>query len=227
MIRDTHYGSGKLENVMNYDYSLYYVLDLPTDEHPVELARKAVAGGASIVQLRGKQATGRELYQLALALKLVLEPMGVPLIVNDRLDVALAAGTDGVHVGADDLPFEVVRRLAPDLIVGVSCYGSLEIARHAAAAGADYLAFGAFYPSPTKPEAELVPLSLLAEARRLALPVVAIGGITLERVPELVRAGADGISVVSAIQGAADPERAAQALRAAIEQQRRTLNAER
>lgn len=213
---------------MQYDYSLYYVLDLPTGgRDPVELARKAATGGASIVQLRGKQTSGRNLYQFALALKQVLQPLGVPLIVNDRLDIALAADADGVHVGADDLPLEVVRRLAPDLIVGVSCYGSLELARQAAAAGANYLAFGAFYPSPTKPEAELAPVSILTEARQSGLPVVAIGGITLEHVPELIQAGANGICVVSAIQSADDPQSAAKVLRTAIEEERRATNAER
>jgi thiamine-phosphate pyrophosphorylase len=206
---------------MNYDYSVYFVLDLPTGgRDPIELARAAAAGGASMIQLRGKHAEGCELYELANALKEVLQPLNVPLIINDRLDVALATDADGVHVGDDDLPAEVVRRLAPGRIVGVSCYGDIEHARHAATIGADYVAFGAFYPSPTKPEAPVVPFGVLAEARQFGLPVVAIGGITLERVPELIQAGADGVSVVSAIQGADDPEQAARALHDAVEQAR-------
>ncbi len=199
---------------MSQDYSLYYVLDLPTDgRNPIELARAAAAGGASMIQLRGKHVGGHVLYELAVALKNVLDPLNIPLIINDRLDVALAADADGVHVGDDDLPCKVVRRVVPGRIVGVSCYGDIEHVRQAAASGATYVAFGAFYTSPTKPEAPVVPLKVLAEARQFGLPVVAIGGITLEHVPELIEAGADGIAVVSAIQRSDDPERAARALR--------------
>ncbi len=210
---------------MQPDYSLYYILDLPTGvRDPLELAREAIAGGATMLQLRGKHADGRELYQLALALKEVLTPFGVPLVVNDRLDVALAADADGVHLGADDLPYDAVRRLAPDILVGVSCYNSLQRARQFAAAGADYVAFGSFYPSPTKPQAKPASLSLLAEARQLDVPVVTIGGITLERASELIRAGADGICVISAIQNAPNPRAAAEALRTAIEDARRAMS---
>lgn len=199
------------------DYALYFVLDLPVAGDPATLAAEAAAGGASVVQLRGKQATGRELYDIARALKAALSPHAVPLIINDRLDVALAAGAEGVHVGADDLPLDRVRALAPDLIVGVSCYGDPTLAERAAAGGADYVAFGAFFPSPTKREANVVPPAVLGQARRLGLPIVAIGGITRETAPALVQAGADGIALVSAIQGAADPRAAAAALRRAID----------
>lgn len=195
------------------DYSLYYVLDVPAPRDPLTLAEQAVAGGATVVQLRGKMLSARALYDLAVALLPVLAPASVPLIIDDRLDVALAAGADGVHVGKDDLPFERARVLAPQLILGVSCYGDLERAARAAAAGADYIAFGAFFPSPTKREAAVVPRGVLAGARQFNLPVVAIGGITVERVPELLDSGADGVAVVSAIQSAPDPEAAARTLR--------------
>ncbi len=198
------------------DVSLYFVLDLPAAE-PAVLAREAAAGGATIVQLRGKQTPGRELYEQARALKSVLAPLGVPLVIDDRLDVALAAGADGVHVGADDLPFRRVRELSPELILGVSCYGDPDLAAGAAAGGADYVAYGAFAPSPTKHEAAVVPPSVLGPAHRFALPIVAIGGITLDRVPDLIAAGADGVAVVSAIQAAADPQAAARALRQAVD----------
>lgn len=203
---------------MERDYTLYYVLDLPVPagRDAVALVREAVAGGAGIVQLRGEGASGRELYELALELKGALAATGVPLIVNDRLDVALATEADGIHVGAQDLPVGRVRALAPGLIVGVSCYGDPALAERAAAAGADYLAFGAFFPSPSKPEAAVVPTSVLGEARRFGLPVVAIGGITLDRTPQLAAAGADGIAAISAIQGAPEPRAAAAALRAAV-----------
>lgn len=205
---------------MNVDYTLYFVLDLPSERDPLELARQAVAGGASVLQLRGKHSDATELYHLARALKQDLAPAAVPLIVNDRLDVALAADADGVHVGIDDLAIEQVRALAPHLLLGVSCYGDLDRARRAAEAGADYLAFGAFYHSPSKPEAELVPISVLTEAKQLGIPVIAIGGITQENVSELVRAGADGIAMISDIQQAPDPTAAARSLRTLIEKAR-------
>lgn len=205
---------------MSVDYTLYFVLDLPSERNPLELARQAVAGGASVLQLRGKRSDAAELYHLARALKQDLTPAEVPLIVNDRLDVALAAGADGVHVGIDDLAIEQVRALAPHMLLGVSCYGNLERARRAVEAGADYLAFGNFYHSPSKPEAEVVPISVLTEARQFGIPVIAIGGITQENVSELVRAGADGIAVISAIQQAPDPTAAARSLRTLIEKAR-------
>jgi thiamine-phosphate pyrophosphorylase len=201
-------------------YGLLYVLDLPAPRDPVGLALEAVAGGASALQLRGKRCDARELYDLALALGEGLRSRGVPLFINDRLDVALAARADGVHVGEDDLPFERVRELAPGLLLGVSCYGDVALARRAAAAGADYLAFGAFYPSPSKPESEVVPLGVLAEARALGPPIVAIGGVTRERAPETLRAGADGVAVISAIQGAEDPRAAARELRELVDRER-------
>lgn len=207
------------------DYGLYYVLNLPAPRDPIALARAAVDGGATVLQLRGKERDAAELYALAVALKREVAPSGVRLVINDRLDVALAAGADGVHVGGGDLPFERVRRIAPDLTLGVSCYGDLERARRAAEAGADYLAFGAFYPSPSKREARLVPLSVLSEARRFGLPVVAIGGIAPETAGEVLDAGADGIAVISAIQDAADPRHAARALRDVVERRRASRSA--
>lgn len=206
---------------MKYDFSLYYVLDLPTGgRDPLDLAGAATAGGASVIQLRGKEASAREMFELAVAIKRLVQPLGVPLIINDRLDVALAAQADGVHVGADDLPFDIVRYLAHDMIVGVSCYDNIQLAHEALEAGADYVAFGSFYPSPTKRDTIRTPLSVLTEARDLGVPIVAIGGITRDHVPELMRAGASGVAVVSAIQSADDPEQAARALRVTIDEHR-------
>lgn len=201
-------------------YGLYYVLNVPAPRDPIALARAAVDGGATVLQLRGKEREAAELYELAVALKRELASSGVRLVVNDRVDVALAADADGVHVGEGDLPFERVRRIAPGMILGVSCYGDLERARRAAEAGADYLAFGAFYPSPSKREADLVPLSVLSGTRRFGLPVVAIGGISPETAARVLDAGADGIAVISAIQDAPDPRGAARALREAVERRR-------
>lgn len=202
------------------DYRLYFVLNVtarPGERDPLWLAEEAVRGGAGAVQLRGKTLSGRELHDLACALGKVLTPLGVPLFIDDRLDVALSAGAQGVHLGESDLPFEEVRRVAPELRLGVSCYGSLERARRAAAAGADYLAFGAAYPSSTKPGALVVPTAVLGEARVFGLPVLAIGGITVDNAAPLLRSGADGVAVVSAIQDAPDPRRAAARLRSMVE----------
>ena len=202
------------------DYRLYYVLNVDvggkgSGRDPLWLAREAALGGAGVVQLRGKELGGLALHHLACALLEVLRPLGTPLFIDDRLDVALSAGADGVHLGTEDLPFREARRVAPGLRLGVSCYGDLERARRAVQAGADYLAFGAMFPTSTKPGAEVVPLSVLGEARSLGRPVLAIGGISLENLGTVREAGADGVAVVSALQQAPSPrERARDFLRA-------------
>lgn len=201
------------------DFRLYFVLNvtgLPGERDPLWLAAEAARGGAGAVQLRGKTLGGRDLHDLSWALRGVLAPLGVPLFIDDRLDVALSAGAQGVHLGAGDVPFGEARRVAPNLRLGVSCYGSLEVARRAAEAGADYLAFGAMHPTPTKPEAAVVSTAVLREARVLGLPVLAIGGVTVDNAAALIAAGADGVAVVSAIQDAPDPRAAASALRGQV-----------
>jgi thiamine-phosphate diphosphorylase len=138
------------------------------------------------------------------------------LVVNDRPDVARLAGAGAVHLGQDDLPVAAARAAAPGLAVGVSTHG-LTQARRAAADGADYVAVGAIYPTGSKAAFELVGLETLRQVRRdVAVPLVAIGGITLPRVPAVLAAGADGLAVISAVAGAADPAAAAAAFLAAI-----------
>jgi thiamine-phosphate pyrophosphorylase len=129
-----------------------------------------------------------------------------PLIVNDHLDLALAAQADGLHLGAEDESLATAReRLGPARILGASCYDRLELALDAERLGADYVAFGSFFPSSVKPGAVRAPLALLREAsRRLSVPVVAIGGITPDNAPQLIAAGASAIAVVSALFGADD-----------------------
>jgi thiamine-phosphate pyrophosphorylase len=176
-------------------------------------ARAALEGGARALQYRNKSAgTSLRLAQ-AQALLALCREHGVPLIVNDDPEIALAVGADGVHLGAGDgSPRLARRRLGAGAILGVSCYDRLELAREAAEAGADYVAFGSFFPSPVKPGAVRAPLSLLERAKgELALAVVAIGGITLENAPRVIAAGADAIAVISALFFAPDIRGAARA----------------
>ena len=137
------------------------------------------------------------------------------LIVNDDIGLAAASGAAGVHLGEGDASIDEARaRLGPRAMVGVSCYDSLARARQFAAAGADYLAFGAFFPSPTKPDARVATPQLLREAKALGLPVVAIGGITHDNASLLIEAGADAVAVISALFGAPDVRAAARRLSA-------------
>lgn len=177
----------------------------------------AIAGGARVVQYRAKprdRAGDRE-RRLAEARSLlaVCRAAGVPLIVNDDAALAAAIAADGVHLGrADGPPGEARRLLGPAAIVGVSCYDRLDLAEAAEAAGADYVAFGSFFPSSTKPLAVRTDPDLLRRARRrLRLPLVAIGGITPENGAALIEAGADLLAVVSGVFGGPDPGGAARA----------------
>jgi thiamine-phosphate diphosphorylase len=186
-----------------------------------EAARQAVAGGARIVQLRDKQALSRALYDKALALREVTAQGGALFIVNDRADVALAAKADGVHVGQDDLPASVVRRIVgQEMIVGVSV-ATLEEARAAILDGADYLGVGPILHTTTKEISGATGVELLRRIRQETdLPLVAIGGIGLSNIGEVARAGAKGAAVISALMGAPDIQKAARELIAAFREGR-------
>jgi thiamine-phosphate pyrophosphorylase len=199
------------------DLAVYVITDRRAagERSILDVVRAAIAGGATVVQLREKEATTREMVRLGEALHEITRPAGVPLIVNDRLDVALAIDAEGVHVGQDDMPATITRQLVgPDRILGVSA-ATVEEARQAERDGADYLGVGDVYGTPSKPDAGLpIGVQGLAEvARAVSIPVVAIGGITLANAAAVIQAGAMGVSVISAIVGAADPEAAAQRLR--------------
>ena len=172
----------------------------------IATAEAALAGGARLLQYRNKPAAPALRLAQARALLALCRRFRVPLIINDHLDLALAVAPDGLHLGAEDGSLAVARkRLGPAKILGASCYDRLELAVEAERLGADYVAFGSFFPSSVKPGAVRAPLALLQDAkRRLSVPVVAIGGITLENAPQLIAAGADGIAVVSALFGADD-----------------------
>jgi thiamine-phosphate pyrophosphorylase len=188
-----------------------------TEGRDVETVADAVlAAGGRWLQLRHKEASTRELAAVAGRLVARVRAAGGVLIVNDRLDVALAVGADGVHLGQDDLPARQARPLASGLVLGVSTHG-LEQARHAQADGADYVAFGSIFPTGSKPSFELVGLDALRRVRpHVRVPLVAIGGITVERVADVRAAGADAVAVISAIGRAPDPGAATAAFLAAL-----------
>ncbi len=177
----------------------------------VRVVAEAIAGGARIVQYRDKSGdTERRLAEASALRSLTLEHE-VLFLINDDLDLAEAVAADGVHLGREDGAIEAARaRLGAEAVIGASCYNSLELAGDAVQAGADYVAFGAFFPSRTKPDAAVASMALLIEAeQKLNVPICAIGGITKESAPELISAGADMLAVISAVFSATDIEAAA------------------
>ena len=166
----------------------------------------ALLGGARLVQYRNKRADVTLRRDQAAALLAACRRHGARLIVNDDLPLALAVGADGAHLGREDGDLAAARAaLGPGKLLGVSCYDEMERAREAGRAGADYVAFGSFFASPTKPAAVRAPLTLLAEARKeLGLPVCAIGGITLQNAEQLIAAGADLLAVITDLFEAPD-----------------------
>ena len=183
-----------------------------------DCVRQAIDGGATFVQLREKEAPFDEMVELARELQAICAEAGVPFVVDDEVEVAIAAGADGVHVGQDDMACAQAREaLGPDAIVGVSAQ-TVEQALKAQADGADYLGVGALIPTPTKPDAVDVTFDeLRAICEAVDIPVVGIGGLNTETIGKLEGSGADGAAVVSAIFAADDCRRAASDLRAVCE----------
>ncbi len=195
---------------------LYVITDatlIPRDRF-LTTVEAAVRGGATMVQLREKMASPEEIIRLGRELLTVTRRYGALLIVNDHPNVAREIGADGVHVGREDPPVAEARALlGPDAIIGASCYGDVARAVAAEQAGADYVAFGTPFPSPTKTKRTDTPLTIFQEAKRqVQVPVFAIGGIAVGNAQQVIAAGADGIAVVSGVFGAADVEAAARAL---------------
>ena len=200
------------------DYTLYVCTDRglmssPTIEESVE---KAIKGGAGVIQLREKDASGRSFLRIAESVHAITRRYGIPLIINDRVDIALAVGAEGVHLGQDDVPARDARRIiGPDMILGVSA-SSLEEARQAERDGADYLGVGAMNPTMTKSDADTVTVDELKAIRAaVSIPIVIIGGINMSTIDRYKGMGVDGIAVVSAVVSAPDIEAAARDLRAA------------
>ncbi|WP_022660994.1 thiamine phosphate synthase [Paucidesulfovibrio longus] len=202
---------------MRRDYGVYLVTDqgLCLGRGLLEVVAEAVRGGASMVQLREKKCDTRDFVALARRLKALLGPLGVPLLINDRVDVALAAGADGVHVGQSDMhPADVRGLIGPEAIVGLSVE-CMEHVLQADALGVDYLGVGPVYATATKPDhSEPWGLEGLRRVRAASrLPMVAIGSVNAENAAQVMETGMDGLAVVSAICSAPSPEQAAGALR--------------
>ena len=203
------------------DYSLYLVTDrsLSKGRPTSEIVAGAVAGGVTCVQLREKQCGTREFVDEALALKPLLKDCNIPLIINDRLDVALAVEADGVHLGQDDMPITMARAIAgSSLIIGISAE-STEDALRAEQEGADYIGISPVFATPTKTDTG-PPLGLdgVRKIRELVdIPLVGIGGINELNAAEVIAAGADGIAVVSAIVSADDPAAATRTLKSLVD----------
>jgi len=196
------------------DLSLYLVTDNSDNvEKFLETIEEGIKGGVSVVQIREKTADTLDFYNLALKVKEITTKYNVPLIINDRVDVALAIDADGVHVGQSDMPCDVTRKLiGNDKILGVSA-ATIEEAQKAEMDGADYIGTGAVFPTATKDDAPKITKKDLKEVvDSIDIPVVAIGGITLDNAHELKDTGIAGLSVVSAIMSAENPKKALEEL---------------
>lgn len=199
------------------DYSLYLCTDrslmtAPTLEQAVN---DAIKGGCTIVQLREKHATSREFYQLALSLKRITGYYGIPLIINDRIDIAAAVNAEGVHLGQKDLPADIARAvLGEEKIIGVSA-NNLQAAINAELDGADYIGVGAVFQTSTKTDTKPVTIDKLKEIRSaVKIPMVAIGGIKRSNISQLNGTGINGVAVVSAVIGSKNITAAARELKA-------------
>lgn len=206
------------------DYTLYLCTDrdLMSTDTIEEAVEQAVKGGCTVVQLREKDCSSLEFYETALRVKKITDQYKIPLIINDRVDIALAVNADGVHVGQDDLPAASVRRiLGGDKVIGVSA-GSVRETVKAREDGADYLGVGAMHATSTKTDADVTTVEELKKIREMVdLPIVAIGGMNKQTLPELKGTGVDGIAVVSAVIAADDIEWAASELSEAVRSQKK------
>ncbi|HHW67112.1 MAG TPA: thiamine phosphate synthase [Epulopiscium sp.] len=200
----------------NVDYKLYLVTDrdILAGRNLESAVEEAIQGGVTLVQLREKDITSLEFYNMALRIKRITSQYNIPLIINDRLDIALAVDAEGVHLGQRDIPCVIARKIiGENKIVGVSA-STFEEAKKAEKDGADYIGVGAVFPTSTKQDARDVSVDLLKEIKQsVAIPVVAIGGINEDNVSLLKDTNIDGIAVVSAILGKKDIKSAAFCLR--------------
>ena len=210
----------------NIDYSLYLVTDrsLARGRPTIDIVTAAVLGGATMVQLREKDCPTLEFIEQALSIKDFLRTRNIPLIINDRLDVAQAVKADGVHLGQTDMPLEMAKSIVRDtMLIGISAE-SLQDAIEAEKGGADYLGVSPIYATPTKTDtAPALGLEGLREIRKaVSLPLVGIGGLNRQNVAEVIHNGGDGVAVVSAIVAADDPETAALELKRVIAEAQKT-----
>ncbi len=187
---------------MKPDYSLYLVTDRMRMSTRTlgEAVEQAVIGGCTLVQLREKEIPALDFYMLALEIKKITDRYGIPLIINDRIDIAMATGAGGVHIGQRDIPADIARKvIGKDMLLGVSVGSAVE-AIDAVKAGADYLGVGAMFPTGTKPDAGFVSMEELGRIRKAVdIPIVVIGGISRENAMLFRPMGVDGLAVVSAV----------------------------
>jgi len=202
-------------NKQNISYRLYLVSDegVLGGRDFLKSLEAAILGGVTVLQLRHKEGSSQAFYHRALKVKKLTEYYGVPLIINDRVDIALAVNAEGVHLGQQDLPVTVARRLlGPDKIIGAST-ATVQEAKEAEAEGADYIGVGALFPTATKNNTRSVSLERLRIIKNsLCIPVVGIGGLTKENIPSVLNTGVDGVAVVSAILAQEDIQQAAKDL---------------
>jgi thiamine-phosphate pyrophosphorylase len=195
---------------------LYVITDKKLIERDnfIEIVEKSIKGGARIVQLREKETFYDEIILLAKELLKVTKKYDVPLIINDSPEIARETGADGVHLGGDDTSIDNARSLLGcEAIIGVSCYNQIERGLNAVKSGADYVAFGTPYNTPTKPDREPTSIEILNKAVNLInIPVFAIGGITKDTAKPILETGVDGIAVITSVFGSPDPETAAREL---------------
>lgn len=205
---------------MNLDYRLYLVTEEATPiENLLHIVEEAVKGGVTIVQLREKESSGKVFFEKATKLKKLLARYNIPLIINDRIDVALAVNAEGVHIGQSDLPLTDVRKIIPEsMIVGVSV-SSVEEAKIAEKNGATYIGVGACFPTTSKSDAKILTEGMLeAIMKEVSIPVVAIGGIKLNNISDLLDLKMAGYAIVSAIMKAQNPATTAREFRKVIDQ---------
>ena len=201
-------------------YDLYVITDetLSKGLSHAQIAERAIAGGADAIQLRDKKRSPRALLEVAQVIREITKEAGVAFLVNDSVEVALASGADGVHIGQGDLPLEAARRISPaGFIIGASA-GCVHEAVLAEREGADYVALGPIFATASKTDiGPLCGLDMLRETRKaVSIPLVAIGGIGTHNVAEVIAAGADGVAVISAVSGQVDVAKAAQELKAIV-----------
>ena len=202
------------------DYSIYLVTDseLMSTETLMQAVEQAIKGGCTLVQLREKELSSLDFYDTALKVKAITSGYNIPLIINDRVDIAMAVDAEGVHIGQSDLPAKIVRRLiGNDKIMGISV-SCLSEAVQAEKDGADYLGVGAMFATETKTDVELVSIDTLKHIiQKIDLPIVVIGGINKNTIPMFTGIGIDGIAIVSAIISERDIAAAAHSLKSLFE----------
>jgi len=201
---------------MKFPSHFYAMVDQAGGHEPVALARILLDAGVRVMQLRLKSASGRDLLAAARAIATMCRERGAMLIVDDRTDIAMLAGADGVHLGQEDLPLEAARRLAgSEMIIGISTH-SVEQAVAAERGGADYIGFGPMYPGGLRDNVVGKGLDLLREVRAaVRIPIVAIGGITEASMPEVLRAGANAVAIITDVVRAPDLKAKVQSILAA------------